>query len=182
MTQLVYFTQTFTPTEVTLAGGVLTFGFATNHLLTTGQTIKVQWIGSPVAFTTTVASTPTGTSLTANVPSTGNGPIGPNPKIDCFVTASYYTTGFTGATAAVSYKNNSTRPGVVQSYVTGTGGAAYTLQISLDGSHWIDINTITHLTVTDDTQYTIIDPTINFVRASITSIGAATQLTIMQAS
>ena len=67
---------------------------------------------------------------------------------------------------------------VVQSFVTGTGGAAYALDVSLDGVHWTSLASITHAGTTDDTQSATIAPNWAYGSVNITSIGASTKLTV----
>ena len=68
---------------------------------------------------------------------------------------------------------------VIQSYVNGTGGASYTIQVSLDKSHWITVNTITHGVDAGNTAYATVKPGWAYMRANVTAIGANTNLVLM---
>jgi len=68
---------------------------------------------------------------------------------------------------------------VVQSYVNGAGGAEYGIEVSLDTSHWIAVNTVTHGATSGNTMYSTISPGWAYMRANVTSIGTNTNLVIM---
>lgn len=70
---------------------------------------------------------------------------------------------------------------VIQSFVTGTGAASYTIDASLDGVHWTNIATITHGAITGDTQAGSVAPAWAFISINITAIGAATALEVFAA-
>lgn len=70
-------------------------------------------------------------------------------------------------------------PTPIQSYVTGTGGASYTLEVSLDGVHWIPVSSTQHDTVSGDTGFTVIAPGWVYLRPNIASIGGNTTLTFI---
>ena len=68
---------------------------------------------------------------------------------------------------------------IVQSYVNGTGGATYKLDVSLDKEHWINLQTVTHSSTSGNTNYITISPGWAYMRANVASIGANTNLVIM---
>lgn len=68
---------------------------------------------------------------------------------------------------------------IVQSYVNGTGGAAYNIDVSLDIIHWIPAANVSHTTSDGDTGFVTISPGWSYMRANVTSIGANTNLVIM---
>lgn len=68
---------------------------------------------------------------------------------------------------------------IVQSYVNGTGGAAYKIDVSLDGVNWIYANTISHGSNSGNTTYITLKPGWAYMRANVTSVGANTNLVIM---
>lgn len=68
---------------------------------------------------------------------------------------------------------------IVQSYVNGTGGASYKIDVSLDSQHWITTNTVTHGTDSGNTTYITLKPGWAYMRPNVTSIGANTNLVIM---
>lgn len=68
---------------------------------------------------------------------------------------------------------------VVQSFVSGTGGASYNIDVSLDKSHWIPVGTITHTTASEDTGFITISPGWVYMRANLISVGANTNLVIL---
>lgn len=68
---------------------------------------------------------------------------------------------------------------VVQSYVNGTGGASFVVEVSLDKYHWIPSANITHSTTNNDTGFITISPGWAYMRTNINSIGANTNLVIM---
>lgn len=70
---------------------------------------------------------------------------------------------------------------VVQSYVSGTGGATYSIDLSLDKEHWITHSTTTHGTSDGNTAFISIAPGWAYMRANVSTIGANTNLVIMSA-
>ena len=68
---------------------------------------------------------------------------------------------------------------IVQSYVSGSGGATYKLDVSLDKEHWINLQTVTHGSTSGNTTYVSISPGWAYMRANVTVLGANTNLVIM---
>ena len=175
MAKLQYHTQILTPTAVSWAGGVLTIDFAAPHLLVAGHPITLEWQNIGQSINTTVASAPSGTQITVAL-------VSQPSTLNLLVMIKFYQAGFTGAGVAVPVMHSLGKPCMVQSYVDGTGGASYTLQVSLDGTHWVDVATVTHTLVDEHTDFVVVDPVVNFVRANVTSVGAATRLVVMHSA
>ncbi len=95
----------------------------------------------------------------------------------------YYVTGY--VTGQIGPQTEQTLPRgtgtetVIQSYVSGTGGATYTIEVSLDNSHWIPVANVTHTTNNNDTGFITVSPGWAYYRTNINSIGANTNLVIM---
>lgn len=68
---------------------------------------------------------------------------------------------------------------VVQSYVDGTGGASFEIQLSLDKEHWIYFSDISHSNTDGNTSAIFIAPGWAYMRANLISVGANTNLVIM---
>lgn len=92
-----------------------------------------------------------------------------------------YSTGQTGGQPAFSIPRGISSSGaILQTFVTGTGGATYTLELSLDGIHWVlAVATVTHAGTTGDTAFVTISPDWAYGRINPSVIGAATKLTAM---
>lgn len=90
----------------------------------------------------------------------------------------YYINGYvsTGEKEAQTLPRATGTSTIIQSYVNGTGGAAYNIDLSLDKSHWILAANATHTTTNNDTAFLTIDPGWAYYRANVTSIGANTNL------
>ena len=88
--------------------------------------------------------------------------------------------GQTGGIGSYSLPRSLAYPVIVQSYVKGTGGAAYKVEVSMDSEHWIEAATVTHTTTTDDTGFVTIQPGWAYMRPNITSIGVNTNLVIIR--
>lgn len=72
---------------------------------------------------------------------------------------------------------------IIQSYTEGTGGANFSIDLSLDGNHWIsNVASISHNTVNNDSGYIVISPGWTFFRANLSSVGANTTLKIITGS
>ena len=72
---------------------------------------------------------------------------------------------------------------IVQSYTEGIGGAKYSIDLSLDGNHWIDnVASVTHNTTNNDSGYVVISPGWTFFRANLKSVGSNTTLKIITGS
>ena len=90
-----------------------------------------------------------------------------------------FLTGQTGEKPAHTLPRSTGTDTIVQSYVNGTGGAGYKIDVSLDGVHWIPANTVSHSTTSDDTAFVTLKPGWAYMRANVTSVGANTNLVIM---
>ena len=156
----------------TWAANVLTVTTASNHNLVTGDTIKLLAASGNqdnVNHAVTVTSATTFTT----------------PSTDKFyslvglVEIPFFRTGITGRQIFTSPHSTGT-DAVIQSYVSGTGGAIYSIDQSLDGIHWSPSGIlVNHSTSDQDTQGYVIKGNWAYLAANITSIGAATALTVM---
>jgi hypothetical protein len=152
---------------------VLTVTTTTPHFLVTGDLVKItsanvpsELIGASVTVTSTTAFTVAVTAMYSQFLS-GN------------VTVPFFRTGQTGRQIFTTPRSTASA-NVIQSFVTGAGGAVYTIDYSLDGVHWTASGTtITHVTTTNDTQSATIAATWVYAAINITSIGAATSLTVL---
>ena len=90
-----------------------------------------------------------------------------------------YLPGQTGPRETQAMQRGMATDAIVQSYVTGTGGAAYTLEVSLDNQHFINAASFSHTTTSGDTGFVTISPGWTHYRANVASVGANTLLTII---
>lgn len=159
----------------TWAAGVLTVNTTGNHYLASTNTVDLvnatgdKLVDVAVTVTSGTQFTVATTESTAYLAGT--------------VVIPYFSTGMTGVQAAESFARSLAVSSVVQSYVTGTGGASYTVNGSLDGVHWSAIGSaVTHAGTTNDTQSVAIEPGWMYITINISSIGAGTQLTVMHSA
>lgn len=92
-----------------------------------------------------------------------------------------FVTGQTGEKEAHTLPRATGTDTIIQSYVTGTGGASYNIDVSLDKAHWITMNTVTHGSASGNTMYVTLKPGWAYMRPNVVSIGANTNLVIMTA-
>lgn len=90
-----------------------------------------------------------------------------------------YLSGQTGVKEEQTLPRATGTETVIQSYVTGTGGAAYNIDVSLDKTHWIQTANLTHTSTSGDTGFITISPGWAYYRPNVTSIGANTNLVII---
>lgn len=90
-----------------------------------------------------------------------------------------YLPGQTGSKSPEALQRGMATPAIIQSYVTGTGGASYNIEVSLDNSHWINAASFSHTTTSGDTGFVTVTPGWTYYRANVVSIGANTTLTLM---
>ena len=156
----------------TWSTGILSVTTASNHNLVSNDVIKLLAASGNIQNTNhTVTVTGANTFTT--------------PSTDAFyslvglVEIPFFRTGITGRQIFTSPHSTGT-DAVIQSYVSGTGGAVYTIDQSLDGIHWTPSGiTVTHGTSDQDTQGNALTGNWAYLAANITSIGAATALTVM---
>ncbi len=169
------------PATLSYAAGVLTVTTASVHNLVTGNTVNITAQDSPqqlIGVAVTVTSTTTFTVPVSTQWSDVGIPISTlqgNVKVSIFNTGNLARYPFTAP-------RSSGLAAVMQSFVIGTGGASYTVDGSLDGSHWTNIATVTHGTVSGDTQSATISPAWVYLSINITAIGAATSLQVNYSS
>ena len=165
--------QIFSVQSFSWAGDNLTIVTAQPHLLYNGITVTAHNIDAAYDSVKGVVTVVDATTFTiAGTFTKGNFY---QYQVDGFLP------GQTGGIGSYSLPRSLAYPMVVQSYVKGTGGAAYKIQVSLDGQHWIDADggTISHTTVNDHTAYVTILPGWTYIRPNITSVGANTNLVII---
>lgn len=68
---------------------------------------------------------------------------------------------------------------LVQSFVTGVGGATYAIEASLDSIHWVKLIDVTHPGLDGDSDFTVIDALWESIAINITSIGSNTKLEVL---
>lgn len=90
----------------------------------------------------------------------------------------YFRTGVTGR-QVFTMSRSTGASAVIQSFVTGTGGAVYDVEVSLDGVHWVNLSTVTHSMVDGESKFTTIEPAWAYLAINITSIGASTKLEVL---
>lgn len=160
--------QSFSIRTSSWSSNELTITTATNHLL---------YANTPVQIPTTMGTI----SAPANVLSANTF------KITCdrlnqapieYVVPGFVT-GQTGGQAKQSIQRGMSTQCVIQSFVTGTGGAQYNIDLSLDGDHWIQVGNVTHTTANNDTGYFVISPGWTYFRPNVVSIGANTLLSLI---
>ena len=89
----------------------------------------------------------------------------------------FYSHDMTGGQEGITMVSSTALAAVVQSWVSGTGTAVYTIEGSLDGVHWsTDTVVITHLNANNDTQALTIGVSWAYLRVNLTSVGPATKL------
>lgn len=90
---------------------------------------------------------------------------------------SFVRTGFTGRIIFTAPKSTGAAS-VVQSFVTGVGGATYLMEGSLDGVHWTPLTgvDVVHAAVDGNTQATQISANWAYLAANVSVIGANTKL------
>lgn len=143
---------------------------ANNHILYANVDVYLTSGTQYVAYKTKVTSN---TANTFTVPATANLAY----LTDYYVNG--YVKGQSGPQTEQTLPRGTGCDTVVQSYVSGTGGAVYTIEVSLDKEHWITAANVNHTTVNNDTGFITISPGWAYYRANINSIGANTNLVIM---
>jgi len=157
----------------TYANGVLSVTTAATHYLATGD---------KVSLTDGQGRTEAGFPITV----TGAATFTIQARLESFlsgiVVADVFRTGSLGRQILSNSRSSANgAAAVIQSFVTGTGAASYTIDASLDGVHWTNIATITHAAITNDTQAGSVAPAWAFISINITAIGAATSLEVFGA-
>ncbi len=156
--------------------GLLTVTTATHYLTSTNK-VRLYFADAPQELnnvTATVTSSTTFTIPLTAIEATRVQAVGK-------VVIDFYGPSQTGVQEAFTIpRGQGSGNLVIQSYVTGTGGATYTLELSLDAVHWITaVATVTHSGTSGDTAFITVDPAWAYARINPSAIGAATQLTIL---
>lgn len=152
------------------ANGLITVTTSANHGLFTGIPVTITSGASYDAHTATITVSSANTFI-----------IGCNKHIQNIdnYCINGFITGQTGPQAPHTLPRGTGCDTVVQSYVNGAGGAAYSVEVSLDNDHWITLSTVTHPTTTGNTMFTLVSPGWAYMRANLTSIGSNTNLVLM---
>jgi hypothetical protein len=148
----------------------LTVVTATAHWLDSGELVSLISNNSPQELlnqTVTVTNATTFTVANIKAIDFKNG--------NCLI--GFLSTGQTGIFTFTAPRSGASM--VVQSFVTGTGGATYELMASLDNVHWVALAAVVHPGTTDDTQFVSIEPAWAYIGINVSSIGTATDLTVL---
>ena len=159
-------TATYTDsTKLTLIETELT------HYLVTGDLVTLRFPNFPQILLNVEINRTSATAFTIVTPQDYQLNSGTNLEVG------YYSHDMTGGQEALTLSSSTALVAVIQSHVSGTGGAVYVVEGSLDNIHWSgDAVVITHLGVDQNTQAITIAPSWAYVRINITSIGASTKL------
>lgn len=169
-TKLRYFTQQI-PFTSSWSANVLTCTTAANYLVS-GDVITLTAQDSPQELVNVVVTVIDSTHFTVPASSLYSSWT----KGDAHI--KFYRTGQTGL-FTMTLPRSSGNSAVVQSFVTGSGGASYVLEASLDGVHWATLATVTHAGTSGDNQYVAIEPAWTYIGIQISSIGASTSMVVM---
>lgn len=94
----------------------------------------------------------------------------------------FYSHDMTGGQQSITLSSSTALSAVIQSWVSGTGTAVYTVEGSLDNVHWsTDTTIITHAAANNDTQALTIGVSWAYIRINLTSVGPATKLYVNMA-
>lgn len=85
----------------------------------------------------------------------------------------------TGYSPVYSIRKGEGAETVFQSWVTGTNGATFTAEFSMDGVHWINSANVIHTTTDGDTGGFTFTAGWAYLRLNITALGASTILTVV---
>lgn len=154
---------------------VVTFTTPTAHFLVTGNLVDIIELVGTAQLPNMAVTVINATSFTLT------GAFATDYWASGKIIIRNFSTGMTGLQVMTSPRNQ-TGSAVIQSFVTGTGTAVYTINGSLDGLHWTVLATITHAATTGDTQFLVVEPSWAYIGINITSIGAATTLAVLFSS
>lgn len=165
LSRIKYIKQNFPISSYTYANGKITVTSSGNHNLFTGLPVTLI---SDINYYAV--------NGTANVTSANTFSINYTKHVQDLTHYGYNGYISTGAKDAQTLPRATGTETIVQSYVTGTGGAAYNIDVSLDAQHWIVAANATHTSTSDDTVFLTISPGWAYYRANVTAIGANTNL------
>lgn len=158
----------------TWASGLLTVNTPT-HFLATGNKVSLFFADSPQDLIDASIIVTTATQFTI--------PVSYANRVQLVgrVEIGHLNTGMTGGQEWFSIpRGQGSGPCVIQSFVTGTGGATYTLELSLNLTNPIlAVSTVTHSIVDGNPQFITVDPAWAYGRINPSVIGAATTLTVL---
>jgi hypothetical protein len=162
----------------TYASGVTTVVADATHYLVSGDLVTLRLPNNPCLLTDVAVTVVSATSFSVLTPM--------DYRLDekAEVEIKYFRTGLTGGMPWITLANATGAPTVLQSWVSGSGGASYTVEGSLDKLHPTPDagGTVTHAAADGDTQAVIIVPAWTWVRINIISVGAGTKLHVNVAS
>ncbi len=161
-------------TAGTAAVPLLTVTTTGNHLLTSTNQVTVRSTNVAIASQQAVVTVTGATTFTIPQSEAYGGYVS--------IETDNFPTGFTGVTPSVGLGRTNGNSAVVQSVVTGTGGAVTVIEASLNGTAWSTIGTLTNTGVDGNAQFLTIEPAWAFVRANVTSVGASTKLEVWKSS
>ncbi len=164
-----YITQEFGISSSAWANNVYTANTTANNYLFTGAEVRL--LGSVRTYTAPV-------TVIANNQFTVNMTAEYRDNYNSYIVKGYLP-GQTGARTPQAIQRGMATDAIIQSYVTGTGGAQYTIDVSLDSQHWINAATVAHSTTSNDTGFVTVAPGWCFYRANVASVGANTLLSII---
>lgn len=90
-----------------------------------------------------------------------------------------YLPGTTGGQTEQTLPRGTGTDTIIQSYVNGSNGASYIVEVSLDKTHWIATANVTHANVDQDTAFITIKPGWAYYRANVSAIGNNTNLVLL---
>lgn len=161
---------------ITWAANTLTVVTTANHNLVTGDKVSIHVQNVPQEIVDAVVTVTNATTFTIVAPAQWKDVAVPQATFNGKVTVAIFNAGVTGRFVFTAPRSISAAA-VIQSFITGTGGAGYTVDGSLDGVHWTNIATVTH--VSNDVQSAQVAPAWAYLSINITSIGASTSLVVM---
>lgn len=165
-------TQTFGISSYTFdsSNSIIKITTTNNHDLFTGIPVL---LNSDIQYTsnTTVANVQTANTFWANSSVYLN-------NLTSYTIKGYLSNN-SGVQSEITLPRGTGVPLIIESYVQGTGGAAYGIDLSTDGKHWIsNTSYIIHTTSDGNTANTEIIPGWPYMRANLGSVGANTNLVI----
>lgn len=146
---------------------------AANHYLVPTDTLTFIDPYNPQHYNVTLAASTAGTTI--KFASTDR-----KIKFPEKVFTDIFRTGLTGGQDKFTFSFGQPPSAIIQSYVTGTGGAVFDVEASMTGQHWQSIATVT-LAASSHEFVKITDPWA-YGRLKITSIDAATTLKAVMGS
>lgn len=140
------------------------------HHLNNGDVITLRFPDAPQVLLDVPVTVTSTTSFTIDTPMDYR-------LYNAEIEVGFYNHDMTGGQQPLTLHATTALSAVIQSWVSGTGTAVYTIEGSLDGVHWsTDTVIITHAAANNDTQAATIAVSWAYLRINLTSVGAATKL------